>query len=63
MTGLLCPKEFMLITPVVCVSALFVIIYQYLLEINFRFQPKVCNGCHGLMQKVMSFYDVAIISA
>ena len=25
--------------------------YWYFLEINFRFQLEVCDGCHGLMQK------------
>ena len=30
---------------------------------NFRFQSKVCDGCHDLMQKAGSFIDVAIVSA
>ena len=25
--------------------------YYYLLKVNFRFQPKACDGCHDLMQK------------
>ena len=25
------------------------------------FQPHLCNGCHDLMQKAMSFNDVAIV--
>ena len=29
--------------------------YWCILEISFRFQPEVCNGCHNLMQKTMSF--------
>ena len=29
---------------------------------NFRFDLKVCNGCHDLMQKAKSFNDVAIVS-
>ena len=29
--------------------------YYYFLKVNFRFQPKACNGCHDLMQKAMSF--------
>ena len=29
--------------------------YWYFLEKNFRFQPELCNGCHDLMLKVMSF--------
>ena len=36
--------------------------YWYFSEINFRFDPKVCNGCHDLMQKAMRFIDVAIVS-
>ena len=35
--------------------------YFYFRKVNFRFQPKVCDGCHDLMQKVMSFNDVAIL--
>ena len=35
--------------------------YWYFLNINFRFQPKVCNGCHDLMQKAMILNDVAIV--
>ena len=31
-------------------------------EVNFRFQPKICNGCHDLLQNAMSFNDVAIAS-
>ena len=34
--------------------------YWYFLEINFKFQPKVCNGYHDLMQKAMSSNDFAI---
>ena len=36
--------------------------YWYFLEINFRFQQEVCNGCHDLMQKFVSFDDGAIVS-
>ena len=32
--------------------------YWYFPEINFRFQLKVCNGCHDL---AMSFNDIAIV--
>ena len=39
--------------------------YWYFLEIqceiNFRFQPEVCDGCHDLMQKAKSF-NVVIVS-
>ena len=34
----------------------------YLLKINSRFQSKVSDGCHDLMQKAMSFNDVTIVS-
>ena len=27
---------------------------------KFRFQPKVCDGCHYMTQKSMSFNDIAI---
>ena len=36
--------------------------YWYFLVINFRFQPKVCNGCHDLMQAAVVFNDAAIFS-
>ena len=36
--------------------------YWYFLQINFGFQPKVCDSCHDLIQKVISFNDVAIVS-
>ena len=29
---------------------------------NFNYEPYLCNGCHDLMQKVMNFDDVAIVS-
>ena len=34
---------------------------NYYLNVNLRFQIKVCNGCHNLIQKDMSF-NVAIVS-
>ena len=36
--------------------------YWYFLDINFSYQPYLCNGCHDLMQKAMNFNDVAIVS-
>ena len=36
--------------------------YYYFLEINFRFQPNVCDGCHDLTQKDMSFNGVGFFS-
>ena len=36
--------------------------YWYFLGKNFSYEPHLCNGCHDLMQKAMSFNDVAIVS-
>ena len=36
--------------------------YWYFLNKNFNYQPHLCNGCHDLMQKAMSFNDVVIAS-
>ena len=36
--------------------------YPYFLEVNCRFQPEVCDTCHDLMKKAMSFNAVAILS-
>ena len=27
----------------------------------FKYEPYLCNGCHDLMQKGMSFSDVAVV--
>ena len=35
--------------------------YSYFLDKNFSYQPHPCNGCHDLMQKAISFDDVAIV--
>ena len=35
----------------------------YFREMSFLFQPKVCDGCHDVMQKAMSFNEVVIVSA
>ena len=34
--------------------------YWYFKDIEFKYEPYLCNGCHGLMQKAVSFKDVAI---
>ena len=34
----------------------------YFLDKNFNYDPYLCNGCHDLMQKGMSFKNVAIVS-
>ena len=31
-------------------------------NIDFKYEPYLCNGCHDLMQKAMNFNDVAIVS-
>ena len=36
--------------------------YWYFLDKNLNYDPYLCNGCHDLMQKTMSFKNVAIIS-
>ena len=36
--------------------------YWYFLDKNFNYDSYLCNGCHDLMQKAMSFKNVAIVS-
>ena len=35
--------------------------YGYFKDIGFTYEPYLCNGCHDLMQKAMSFNDVALV--
>ena len=35
--------------------------YWYFKDIGSKYEPYLCNGCHGLMQKAMNFNDVAIV--
>ena len=35
--------------------------YWYFKDIGFKYQNYLCNGCHDLMQKAMSFDNVAIL--
>ena len=35
--------------------------YWYFKVIGFKYEKYHCNGCHDLMQKVMSFNNVAIV--
>ena len=35
--------------------------YWYFKDIVFKYEPHLCNGCHGLMQKTITFNDVAIV--
>ena len=34
--------------------------YWYFKDIGFKYEPHLCNGCHGLMQKAVNLNDVAI---
>ena len=33
----------------------------YFEDIGFKYEPYLTNGCHDLMQKAMSFNDIAIV--
>ena len=35
--------------------------YWYFKDIGFKYEKYFCNGCHDLMQKAMSFDNVAIL--
>ena len=35
--------------------------YSYFKNIAFKHEPYLCNGCHDLMQKAMSFNNVPIV--
>ena len=35
--------------------------YWYFKNIGFKHEPYLCNGCHDLMQKAMSFNNIAIV--
>ena len=35
--------------------------YWYFKDIGFEYEPNLCNRCHHLMQKAMSFNNVAIV--
>ena len=34
--------------------------YWYFKDIGFKYELYLCNGCRGLMQKAISFNDIAI---
>ena len=36
--------------------------YWYFLDKKINYEKYLCNGCHDLMQKAMSFNDAAIVS-
>ena len=35
--------------------------YWYVKDIGFKYEPHVCNVCHGLMEKAVSFNNIAIV--
>ena len=35
--------------------------YWYFKDIGFKYEPYLCNGCHDLMQKAMSFKNIAMV--
>ena len=35
--------------------------YWYFIDIGFECEPYLCNGCHDLKQKAMSFNNIAIV--
>ena len=35
--------------------------YRYFKDVGFKYEPNLCNCCHDLMQKAMSFNDVDIV--
>ena len=35
--------------------------YWYFKDIGFKYEPHLFNGCHGLMQKVVNFNNIAIV--
>ena len=35
--------------------------YWYFKYIDFKYEPYLCNGCHNLMQKSMSFNNIGIV--
>ena len=35
--------------------------YWYFKDIGFKCEPNLCNGCHGLLQKAVSFNNIAVV--
>ena len=35
--------------------------YWHFKDIGFKYEPYLCNGCHNLMQKAMSFDNITIV--
>ena len=36
--------------------------YWYFKDIGFKHEPYLCNGCHDLMQRAMSFNNIIIVA-
>ena len=36
--------------------------YWHFIDKNFNYEPYLCNACHDLMTKAVSFNDVAVVS-
>ena len=36
--------------------------YWYFLNFSFKFQPNVCNRCHGLLMVSVNFSDINILN-
>ena len=36
--------------------------YWYFEDSGYKYEPYLCNGCHGLMQKAINVNNVAIVS-
>ena len=36
-------------------------LFYYFKDIGFKYEKYLCNGCHDLMQKAMSFNNVVIV--
>ena len=35
--------------------------YWYFKDIGFKYEPNLCYGCHGLLQKAVIFNNIAIV--
>ena len=59
-TELIFQKGLMLMKQVCQKNVIFITI-DILEGIGFKYEPHLCNGCHDLMQKAMSFNNLAIV--
>ena len=35
--------------------------YWYFKDVGFKYEPYLCNGCHDLMQKAVSFNNIVYV--